>query len=220
MSNKSIGLTDALQDYILTHSTPEPEVLRELRIETAMLEDHNMQIAPEQGQFMAMMARLTGTRRYLEIGTFTGYSSLAVALALPDDGEVVTLDMSEDYTAVARKYWEKAGVSDLINLHLAPALETLKDALGGEHDGTFDMAFIDADKENYLGYFEHCLRLVRPGGIILIDNVLWDGRVIDLQDEAETTQAIRMLNAHVATHAGVEVIMTPIGDGLTMARKM
>jgi len=220
MSNKSIGLSDALQDYILEHSSPEPDILRALRDETAGMEDRNMQIAPEQGQFMAILAKLMGVKRYLEIGTFTGYSALAVALALPPGGEVITLDLSDEYTRVARKYWEKAGVSNLINLHPGPALKTLQDGLGGNHDNTFDMAFIDADKENYLGYFTHCLRLVRPGGLILIDNVLWDGSVIDAKNIEESTQAIRVLNKHVVALAEVEVVMTPIGDGLTLVRKV
>ena len=220
MSNRSIGLSEDLQEYILGHGMAEPDILRELRAETAGMEDHQMQIAPEQGLFMAMLAKLTGTKRYLEIGTFTGYSALTIALALPDDGEVVALDCSEEYTGVARRYWQKAGVSDRISLHIAPALETLAGALGTGQDGTFDMAFIDADKENYVGYFEHCLRLVRSGGLILIDNVLWNGSVIDAEKMTETTQAIRAFNKHVAGEASVEVIMTPIGDGLTLARKL
>ena len=220
MSNKSIGLSDGLQEYILGHSSPEPEILVALRAETALLEDHVMQIAPEQGQFMGLLARLIGAKRTLEIGTFTGYSALSMAFALGDGGEVVTLDMSEEYTNVARKYWDRAGVSDRVHLHLAPALETLTGALGSGHDGTFDMAFIDADKENYISYFDHCLRLVRPGGVILVDNVLWDGRVIDPEIMTDTTQAIRAVNKHIVSQPEVEVIITPIGDGLSLVRKI
>ena len=232
MSNKSIGLSDDLQQYILGHSSPEPEILVALRAETALMEDHAMQIAPEQGQFMGLLARLIGAKRTLEIGTFTGYSALAMALALGDGGEVVTLDMNEEYTNVARKYWDRAGVSDRVHLHLAPALETLTGALGsghdgghagghtGGHNGSFDMAFIDADKENYISYFDHCLRLVRPGGVILVDNVLWDGRVVDPDIMTETTQAIRAVNKHIVSQPQVEVVMAPIGDGLSLVRKI
>ena len=220
MSNKSIGLSDALQEYILSHSTAEPEILRELRAETALMEEHNMQIAPEQGRFMVLLAKLMGAKRTLEIGTFTGYSALSVALALPEDGEVVTLDTNDAFTKIARRYWEKAGVADRITLHLAPAVETLEGPLGEGQDGSFDMAFIDADKENYENYFDHCLRLVRPGGVILIDNVLWEGEVLNPDNINATTDAIRALNKLVAAHHQVEAIMLPIGDGLTLARKI
>ena len=229
MSNKSIGLSDELQDYILGHSVTEPEILRALRAETADMEFHMMQIAPEQGLFMVQLARIMGAKRVLEIGTFTGYSALIIALSLPKDGKIVTLDLSKEYTDVARRYWQSAGVLDKINLHLGPALETLEThetlgsnggALGPDQDGTFDMAFIDADKENYLGYYEHSLRLVRPGGVILVDNVLWDGRVVDPADTAETTTAIRALNKHIRNDRRVEVVITPIGDGLSIVRKI
>jgi len=220
MSNKSIGLSDDLQDYILGHSTPEPAILRELRAETASMEDHQMQIAPEQGGFMALLVSLIGARRILEIGTFTGYSSLAMALALPEDGQLVTLDCSDEFTEIAKRYWDKGGVGDRIQLYLAPALETLAEQLGQGQEASFDMAFIDADKENYIGYFDHCLRLVRPGGLIIIDNVLWNGSVIDPEKMTETTQAIRAFNKYVAGETSVEVTMTPLGDGLTLARKL
>jgi len=220
MSNKSIGLSDMLQDYILGHSSAEPEILRQLRHETAHMKEHNMQIAPEQGRFMALLAKLTGAKRYMEIGTFTGYSALSVALALGDDGEVVALDSNDDFTTVARRYWQKAGVGDRITLHLAPALETLEGVLGKAEDRTFDMAFIDADKENYQSYFDHSMRMVRSGGVILIDNVLWEGEVLNAENDNPTTEAIRDVNRHVCARPDVEAIMLPIGDGLTMARKI
>lgn len=219
MSNRSIGLSADLQDYALDHSSPEPDILRELRAETAQLEERDMQIAPEQGRFMALLAGLMGARSYIEIGTFTGYSALTMALALPDDGKVVALDMSEEFTEVAQRYWKKAGVEDRVTLHLAPALETFDGPLARGFENSFDIAFIDADKENYIEYFERCLRLVRPGGVILLDNVLWSGEVINPENMTERTKGIRAVNKHVAGHSAVETIILPIGDGLTLARK-
>ena len=220
MSNKSIGLSEALHDYLIAHSTMEPEILRELRAKTALMSEHNMQIAPEQGQFMAMLAGLMGVKRYLEIGTFTGYSALVIAMALPLDGEVVTLDNNPDFTKTAQAYWRKSGFDERIRLHLAPAMDSLEKLIKEGGAGSFDMAFIDADKENYQGYFEHCLTLLRRGGLILIDNVLWDGAVLDASDNKSSTVAIRAFNEWLKNDGRVEIAMIPVGDGLTLARKL
>lgn len=219
MSNRSIGLTDALQDYIVKHSVREPEVLRRLREETARLPEHGMQIAPEQGQFMALLIRLMGARLALEVGVFTGYSSTAVALALPDDGRLTACDVSEEYTAVARRYWKEAGVENKIELRLGPARETLDRLLdeGGAHQ--YDFAFIDADKESYDAYYERTLALVRPGGLILLDNVLRDGRVVDPDAKDAATEAVRAINVKLVADERVEVSLLPLADGLTLAMK-
>ncbi|WP_018872314.1 class I SAM-dependent methyltransferase [Thioalkalivibrio sp. ALJ16] len=219
MSNRSIGLDDRLYHYLLGHSLREPEVLADLRAETANLPEANMQIAPEQGQFMALLARLMGARRYLEIGTFTGYSALAIALALPEDGEVVTLDRSAQWIATARRYWERAGVSGRIRLEQGEAQDSLRALERNGETGRFDLSFIDADKTSYPDYFEHCLRLVRPGGLILIDNTLWHGRVADAQDSRDNTRAIRDFNAALHHDERIDLALTPIGDGLTLARR-
>jgi caffeoyl-CoA O-methyltransferase len=178
-----------------------------------------MQISPEQGQFMALLVSLTGARRCLEIGVFTGYSSLAVALALPDDGSILACDVSEEYTAVARKFWEKAGVAEKIQLRLAPATETLDDLLAAGEAGHFDFAFIDADKSSYSGYFERCLALLRPGGLIAVDNTLWSGRLVDEREQDEDCRALREFNRALHGDARIELSLVPIGDGLTLARK-
>ena len=223
MTGRRTEIDDRLYDYILANSLREPEVLRRLREETSGLPHAGMQIGPEQGQFMALLVELIGARRTLEIGTFTGYSALAVALALPADGRVVACDVSEDYTAVARRYWAEAGVSDKIELHLAPALETLDrllaPGLGGGQSGSFDFAFIDADKVNYDGYYERVLSLLRPGGLAAIDNVLWDGKVVDAAHGDPDTQAIQALNAKLQQDSRVTISLLPLGDGLTLARK-
>ncbi len=219
MSNKSIGLPDNLHEYILAVSLREAAVLQELRAETAALPNHNMQIAPEQGQFMALLVKLIGARRALEVGVFTGYSSLAVALALPDDGQITACDVSEEFTAVARKYWQKAGVAHKIRLHLAPAATTLARLLAEGQAGQFDFAFIDADKPNYDNYYEQCLQLLRPGGLLAIDNVLWDGKVADTAVTDPDTAAIRALNQKLHRDERVDLSLVPIGDGLTLARK-
>ncbi len=193
--------------------------MRELREETAALPNHNMQIAPEQGQFMAFLVKLLGARRALEVGVFTGYSSLAVALALPEDGRVAACDVSEEFTAVARKYWQKAGVAHKIRLHLAPAAQTLARFLDEGRAGQYDFAFIDADKPNYDTYYEQCLQLIRPGGLIAIDNVLWDGKAADTAVTDPDTQAIRALNQKLRRDERVDLSLVPIGDGLTLLRK-
>jgi predicted O-methyltransferase YrrM len=215
MSRRSIQVTGKLADYIRTVSLREPDVLRRLREETVTMKGAGMQISPEQGQFMALLARLTGTERYLEVGTFTGYSGLVMALALPDQGRVVACDVSEEWTAVGRRYWREAGVAEKIDLRLAPALETL-DALIAER-ASFDFAFIDADKENYDGYYERALKLVRRGGLIAIDNVLWSGAVVDPAKKDADTKAIRALNCKLAKDERIDLSLLPVGDGLTLA---
>ena len=216
MSSRTIQVDDRLHAYLLSVSLREPAILAELRAETAKLPVANMQISPEQGQLMALLVELTGARRILEIGTFTGYSSLVMALALPPEGRVITCDISEEYTAVARRYWARAGVSDRIELRLGPALETVE-ALTAEPP--FDMAFIDADKESYEAYYERVLGVMRPGGLVCIDNVLWAGRVADPANRAESTEAIRRLNGKIHGDDRVTVSIVPIGDGLTLVRK-
>ena len=219
MSNRSISLTDSLYDYLLSVSLRESELQRRLREETAKDPMARMQISPEQGQFMALLARLTGARRCIEVGVFTGYSSLAVALALPADGSIVACDVSEQWTSVARRYWAEAGVASRIDLRLAPALETLDLLLAAGGAGTFDLAFIDADKENYLGYYERVLRLLRPGGLAVADNTLWSGRVADPEVADVDTVALRHFNEHLHRDDRVDLALLPVGDGLTLARK-
>lgn len=219
MTNRSISLTDSLYEYLLSVSLREPELLRRLREETAALPDARMQIAPEQGQFMALLVRLTGARRCLEVGVFTGYSSLAIALALPDDGRIVACDVNEEWTTVARRYWAAAGVAHRIDLRLAPALGTLDSLLAAGEAGSYDFAFLDADKENYLGYYERLLELVRPGGLIVADNTLWSGRVADPGDVAATTVALRRFNERLHDDTRIDLSLVPVGDGLTLARK-
>jgi predicted O-methyltransferase YrrM len=219
MSRRSISLTDSLYDYLLSVSLREPDLLRRLREETAADPAARMQISPEQGQFMALLARLMGARRCLEIGVFTGYSSLALALALPDDGRIVACDVSERWTAVARRYWDAAGVARKIELRLATAMETLERLLGSGAAGTFDFAFIDADKENYVGYYERVLELLRPGGLIVVDNTLWSGRVADPENAEAGTVALRHFNEHLHRDERVDLSLVPVGDGLTLALK-
>ncbi len=219
MSNRSIVLDDPLYEYLLSVSLRESDVLRRLREETAALPQHNMQIAPEQGQFMALLAELIGARKCLEIGTFTGYSALAVAAALPPDGTLVTCDISEDFTARAQPFWRQAGVAGRIDLRIGPALDTLDALIADGEAGSFDFAFIDADKANYQGYFQRVLDLVRRGGLICVDNVLWHGAVVDPARNDEDTEAIRAFNASLARDPRVSLSLVPIGDGLTLARK-
>ncbi len=215
----TIEMTESLYDYILDHSLREPEILARLREETAALPDAMMQISPEQGQFMTLLVELTGARRCLEVGTFTGYSSLAVALAMPEDGKVVTCDVSEDYTAVARRYWAEAGMDGKIELRLAPALESLSALVEQDGPNSFDFAFIDADKANYGDYYELCLTLVRPGGLLAVDNVLWNGKVADSGANDDETQAIRALNKKIKSDDRVTISLVPMSDGVFLARK-
>jgi predicted O-methyltransferase YrrM len=216
--SRQITLTDELLAYLQEVSLREPDALRKLREETARLPMAGMQISPEQGQFMALLVRLIGARRCLEVGTFTGYSALAVALALPADGRVVCCDVSEEYTAVARRAWASAGVVGKIDLHLAPARVTLDKLRAEGRHGSFDFAFIDADKENYDHYYEAALELVRIGGVIAIDNVLWSGAVVDPKKQDADTKALRALNRKLRDDQRVDISMLPLGDGLTLAR--
>jgi predicted O-methyltransferase YrrM len=219
MSNQTIGLNEQLQDYVLEHSLREDPLLAELREETAQLPERNMQIAPEQGQFMALMARLIGAKRYIEVGTFTGYSALAVTLAMPEEGRTIACDVSKEWTDIARRYWQRAGVDERILLELRPALKTLDELLVSGCEDTFDLAFIDADKSGYIDYFERCHDLVRPGGLIMIDNTLWDGKVVDSSANDEDTEAIRAFNDYLRDREEIDVSLVPVGDGLTLVRK-
>jgi len=220
MSNKTICITKKLYDYMLSVSLREPEVLRKLRCETALDEHANMQISPEQGQFMALLVRLLGARKTLDIGVYTGYSSLCIGLALPRNGRVIACDLNRKWTDIAKRYWHKAGVADRIELHLAPAKRTLEGLMTEKRAAAFDFAFIDADKTNYDMYYEYCLELIRPGGLIAIDNVLWDGAVADETVDDADTMAIRALNNKIHTDSRVEISLVPIADGLTLARKV
>ena len=219
MSNRSISLTDSLYDYLLSVSLREPDRLLKLREETAADPAARMQISPEQGQFMGLLARLMGARRCLEIGVFTGYSSLAIALALPDDGRIVACDVSEKWTSVARRYWAAAGVAHKIDLRLATAMDTLDRLIAAGEAGTFDFAFIDADKENYVGYYERALQLLRPGGLVVADNTLWSGRFADPENVEADTVALRHFNELLHGDSRVDLSLVPIGDGLSLARK-
>jgi predicted O-methyltransferase YrrM len=219
LSNRTLSLDDRLYDYLLRKSLREPPELAALRAETASHPRVNMQIAPEQGQFMQMLVRLTGARRTIEVGVFTGYSSLAVALALPGDGHVLACDISEEYTAIARRHWQLAGVAHKIELVIAPALATLEARLAAGQAGSYDFAFIDADKGGYHAYYERLLCLVRPGGLIAVDNTLWDGAVADPGDRSADTLAIREFNERLLADERIDLSLVPIGDGLTLARR-
>ena len=220
MSNQTLGLSPQLYNYFQSISLREPEVLTQLRQETAHQPLSNMQIAPEQGQFMAFLIKLIGAKKTLEVGVFTGYSSLVVALALPENGEIIACDVDEEYTQIARTYWEKAGVSHKIKLHLAPAVLTLEILLTKGEDNSFVFAFIDAAKGNYDTYYEQALKLVRVGGVIAIDNVLWDGKVADSQVQDNRTQTIRRLNEKIHQDTRIFLSVVPIADGLTLAMKL
>lgn len=219
MSSRTLRLDDRLHEYLQRISLREPEVLVRLRAETLRLPMAVMQISPEQGQFMALLIRLLGARRCLEVGTFTGYSALACALALPPDGELVTLDNSEEWTAIARRYWSEAGVADRVRLRLGPAGASLRQLRQVGCDGTFDFMFIDADKTGYADYVEQGFHLVRAGGLIAIDNVLWSGLVADLGVTDADTSALRSLNEKLHHDSRFDLSMVPIGDGLTLLRK-
>jgi caffeoyl-CoA O-methyltransferase len=223
MSNRSIAMTDTLYGYIIEHSLREDDLARRLREETMTMPQHNMQIAPEQGQLMALLARLTGARRAIEVGVFTGYSGLALARALRDtagaDAHLLACDVSEEWTDVACRFWEQAGVRDVVELVIAPALQTLDSRLARGQAGTYDLAFIDADKTSYDAYYERCLELLRPGGLVMIDNVLWDGDVADPSKTDETVCALRALNEKIHADERVDVSLVPIADGLTLAMK-
>lgn len=217
MSTGILNLTNNLRNYLWEKGMQEHPVLAELREETAQIPESVMQICPEQGALMANLIRLMSAKKTIEIGTFTGYSALAVALALPDDGKIVACDISEEWTSVGKKKWEQAGVGDKIDLRIAPALETLEGLMAEGQEGTFDFAFIDADKANYLDYYKMCLKLVRKGGVIAIDNVLWSGAVIQNDINDIDTVAIRDLNDYLVQDERVALSMVPVGDGLTIA---
>jgi len=219
MTKQTTGLEETLADYIQSISLREPDILSQLREETAKLSMSQMQISPEQGQFMALLVQLMGAKKTLEIGVFTGYSALAVALALPDDGKVIACDISEEYTAIAKDFWGKAGVSEKIDLRIAPALETLEKLITDGETRSFDLAFIDADKRNYENYYERALILLRPGGLILIDNVLWSGKVTDSTITDKQTQAIREFNQKLHQDSRIRLSLVAIADGLTLALK-
>jgi predicted O-methyltransferase YrrM len=219
MSPKTIGLDDELYQYLVSVGVRDTPVLRELRAETATLSGGHMQIAPDQGQFMGLLVELTGARRILEFGTFTGYSTLCMALALPPEGAIDACDIDPDTTAVGRRYWDQAGVGDRVHLHIGAGAETADRFIAEGRVGTYDLAFVDADKENYDRYFEQCLELVRPGGLILFDNVLWGGSVVNPDKRDAATEALRALNEKIHDDPRVSIALVPIGDGLTMARK-
>jgi predicted O-methyltransferase YrrM len=216
---RAVTMTDTLYRYLVAHSVREHPVLAELREETAKLPQAVMQIGADQGQFMALLAKLTGSRRCLEVGVFTGYSSLSVALALPEDGSIVALDVSEEWTAIARRYWKKAGVEKKIDLRLGPALDTLDTLISLRQSGRFDLAFIDADKGNYLGYYERCLELLRAGGLIAVDNTLWSGDVADPANQKPDTVSLRAFNDALHHDERIDLALLPVCDGLTLARK-
>jgi predicted O-methyltransferase YrrM len=212
-------MTDALYQYVLDNSLQEIPLLARLREETSRLPGADMQIPPHQGQIMGLLARIVGARRIVEIGTFTGYSSTVMALTLPEDGQITCCDRSSEYTAIARKYWKEAGVEGRVELILGNAQETLATLIGEGRTDSYDMAFIDADKEGYDNYYEACLKLVRPGGLILLDNMLWYGNVADAAVQDADTVAIRFMNAKIHEDGRVDSCLLPIADGLTVARK-
>lgn len=219
MSSHTLPLTDELRSYLLEVGVREPPILAQLREETGQLEAGRMQICPEQGALMGMLVQLMGASRVLEVGTFTGYSALRLALSVPEGGQVVCCDRSKEWTDIARRYWAAAGVEQRVQLRLGPALQALDALLEEGQQGSFDLSFVDADKESYLAYHERCLQLVRPGGALLYDNVLWGGSVADPDDDRPSTRALRELNAHLATDPRIDVVMIPIGDGLTVCRR-
>jgi predicted O-methyltransferase YrrM len=219
MSGRTLPLSDALLAYVARSSVREHPILAELRAATASMPHAQMQIGPDQGALMALLVKLLGARRTLEIGVFTGYSALAVALALPADGKVVACDVSEEWTAVGRRHWEKAGVAGKIDLRLGRALSTLDVLVAQGAAGTFDFAFIDADKQGYAAYYERCLVLLRRGGLVAVDNTLWSGAVIDPKDTSADTVALRAFNEALAGDSRVDLAMLTVGDGLTLAMK-
>jgi predicted O-methyltransferase YrrM len=220
MSRTHTELTEGLAEYIRAVTLREPEVLRQQREGSQDHPHASMQTAPEQGQFLHLLARVTGARKTLEVGVFMGYSSTWVALALPPGGKVIACDVSEEYTAIARRTWAAAGVEDRIDLRIAPALETLDGLVAAGDSGTFDFAFIDADKSNYSNYYDRALALLRPGGLIAVDNVLWDGKVADPENRETDTEAIRAFNLKLQADKRVAISLVPLGDGLTLACKL
>ena len=219
MSSSVLPYSIELRNYLWEKGLDENPVLKRLREETENHPFALMQICPEQGALMANLVRLISAKKAIEVGTFTGYSALAVALALPEDGYLLACDISEEFTSIGKPYWEEAGVSENIDLQIAPAVETLKSKIEDGESNTYDFAFIDADKINYLNYYELCLDLIRPGGVIAIDNVLWGGSVIDSARTDDDTKAIREINDFIASDKRVNISMIPVGDGVTLAVK-
>ena len=220
MAGRNLPLDGKLESYLVAHSVREQPVQRELREATAGMKHAGMQIGPDQAQFMQLLVKALGARRTIEVGVFTGYSSLAVALALPADGKIVACDVSDEWTSMARRYWEKAGVAAKIDLRLQPALQTLDELLAAGEEGRFDFAFIDADKTRYDEYYERCLRLLRRGGLIAIDNTLWSGKVAEAGEGDDDTRALRSLNDKLHRDARIALSLLPVGDGLTLALKL
>lgn len=216
MTARTLNLDDSLYQYLLDVSLRETPLLKRLRDETQALPMARWQVAPEQGQFLALLVKLIGAKSVLEVGTFTGYSALSMAAALPQDGRLICCDMAGDYNAIARRYWEEAGLAERIDLRLAPALQTLEQI---DQAGQFDLMFIDADKANYPSYLEHALRLLRVGGMAVFDNTLWSGRVLEVNPQSEDTRAIQALNLALKDDARVDLSLLPLGDGLTLCRK-
>ena len=219
MSNRTLTLDDRLHRYLLDHSVRETPVMRELRELTARQEMARMQISPEQGGFMALLVELIGATRAIEIGTFTGYSALCIAQAMPPEGRLICCDISEEWTAIAQDFWERAGIRERIDLRIAPAQDTLAGLIDAGARGSFDLAFIDADKTGHLDYYKACLELVRPGGLLMFDNTLWNGAVADPDSRDEDTVALRELNDLLFRDERVSISLVPIGDGLTLARR-
>jgi len=216
---KHLLKSDAICEYIRHISRDEPVVLEMVRRETRELPEATMQIAPEQGRFLALLVELTQARKILELGTFTGYSSLTMAMAMPDEGRIITLDTHPEWTGAAQHHWRSAGVDHKIELRLGHALNSLKDLVEGGHIGTFDIVFIDADKQRYEVYYEYALQLLKPHGMVILDNVLWAGRVVDPQNKEVTTESLRAFNEKVMKDERVSVSLVPLGDGLLLARK-
>ncbi len=219
MADRRLQITDEIHRYLVDHSVREPEVLARLRTTTAPLPQAGMQIGPEQGQLMALLAKLVGAQRCIEVGVFTGYSSLAVALALPEDGRILACDVSEKWTAIAQRFWREAGVEHKIELKLQPAVRTLEDLLAAGEAGRYDFAFVDADKPAYDSYYELLLKLLRPGGLMALDNTLWSGAVADPDEREPNAVALRTLNDKLHRDERIDLSLLPIGDGLTLARK-
>ena len=219
MSNRTLAISESIYQYLCDHSLREDPILKELRDHTYDMEERAMQIAPEQGQFMQMLIKLIGAKNTIEVGVFTGYSSLAIALVLPEDGRIVACDVNPQYTSVAEKFWVSAGVREKIDLRIGPARNTLSELISDGLTGTFDFAFIDADKINYDHYYELCLQLIRPGGLITVDNVLWGGATADDSINDTDTTSIRALNDKLHRDERIDLSLVPIGDGLTLAMK-
>ncbi|MDH3589428.1 MAG: class I SAM-dependent methyltransferase [Gammaproteobacteria bacterium] len=219
MSTKANFIAADLYSYLLSVSVREDNLLKQLREETAQLPESVMQISPDQGQFMALLVRLMGARTAIEVGVFTGYSSLCVARALPAEGRLLCCDVSEEWTSIARRYWDTAGVADRIELVLAPAIETLRSRIRNGEAGRYDFAFIDADKESYDQYFELCLELIRPGGLLVFDNVLWSGEVMDNDSDDPEVRSLQALNRKLHRDERVDISLLPLADGLFLARK-